>query len=335
MAVEAFSRIPVIDLTDIRSPDLTTRKSLAQEIKRACMDVGFFYVKNHGISECTIEAVISASKLFFSLPEEAKLRLDIRKSPVFKGYQPLMSSNNNPGNLGDMHEGFEVGWEELDAKSEDSKRASGSGVMAGENVWPHELPNFRTAVLQYYHAAVDVGRLLFPVFASALDLSEDFFDDKTKNSAAIMKVLHYPAQTGPVDDRVIGIGAHTDFECFTMLWQEPGIQALQVLNQDQKWINAPPIPGTLVMNIGDQFARWTNDVFKSTVHRAINRSGVERYSMPLFFGTDYDVKLVPIPSCVSEERPPKYPVVTAGDHVKERLKAAYGHYHDKKTSEDM
>jgi hypothetical protein len=93
-------------------------------------------------------------------------------------------------------------------------------------------------------------------------------------------------------------------------------------------------------------------VFKSTVHRAINRSGVERYSIPLFFGTDYDVELVvstpnksnkhyvlcahdgvkPIPSCVSEDRPAKYPVVTAGDHVKERLKAAYGHHHDKQNS---
>lgn len=233
--------------------------------------------------------------------------------------------------MGDMHEGFEVGWEALDAESEASKRDH-DGVMAGANVWPQESPSFRGAVLQYYHAAVGVGRLLFPIFALALDLPEGFFDDKTKNSAAVMKILHYPAQTGPVDDRVIGIGAHTDFECFTMLWQEPGIQALQVLNQDKKWIDAPPIPGTLVMNIGDQFSRWTNDVFKSTVHRAINRSGVERYSMPLFFGTDYDVKLVPIPSCITKGEPPKYPVVTAGDHVRERLEAAYSHHHDKKPS---
>jgi len=232
--------------------------------------------------------------------------------------------------MGDMHEGYEIGWEELNPQSDEPKRSSAvDGVMTGANVWPSGLPGFREAVLEYYHAAVGVGRLLFPIFALALDLSEDFFDDKTKNSAAIMKVLHYPPQSGPVDDRIIGVGAHTDFECFTILWQEPGIQALQVLNQDKRWIDAPPIPGTLVMNIGDQFARWTNDVFKSTVHRAINRSGIERYSMPLFFGTDYDVKLVAIPSCVSEDRPAKYPVVTAGDHVEERLKAAYGYHHDK------
>jgi len=159
----------------------------------------------------------------------------------------------------------------------------------------------------------------------ALNLPEHFFDDKTQHSAAFMKLLHYPLQTGPIDGRVIGIGAHTDWECFTILWQEPGIQALQVLNPEKTWINAPPIPGTLVINLGDQFARWTNDVFKSTVHRAVNQSGVRRYSLPLFFGTDYNVKLEPIPSCVSPDRPPKYEVVTAGEYVKSRFQATYNH----------
>jgi len=140
-----------------------------------------------------------------------------------------------------------------------------------------------------------------------------------------MRVLHYPPQTGVHDDR-IGIGAHTDFECFTLLWQQPDKQALQVLNADKKWIDATPIPGTIVVNLGDQFARWTNGIFKSTVHRAINRTGVQRYSMPLFFGTDYNVMLEAIPSCVSEERPPKYEPMKAGDFVKMRLKAAYGHH---------
>lgn len=132
-------------------------------------------MKNHGIPEQVIEAVISASNLFFSLPEEAKLKvgrmlvvfilklfvlfgdllirtvvvqLDIRKSSGFKGYQPLLSSNNNPENMGDMHEGYEIGWEELDPKSEDRKSAN-EGVMAGANVWPDELPGFREAILEY------------------------------------------------------------------------------------------------------------------------------------------------------------------------------------------
>jgi len=113
-------------------------------------------------------------------------------------------------------------------------------------------------------------------------------------------------------------------KCFTILWQD-SVSALQVMNADGKWIDAVPIEGTLVLNLGDQFARWTNDVFKSTVHRVINKSGLERYSIPLFFGTDYDVKLEPLPSCVSEDNPAKYEVVTAGDYVKSRLEATYSH----------
>jgi len=323
-AENAFSNIPIIDIQDIDSPDASTKRKLAEAVRDACINVGFLYVKNHGIPEKLIENALASSKDFFSLPEEKKAELDIKKTPNFKGYNGLLRSNNDPESAGDMHEGFEFGWEEIVPKGEDEKRAN-DGVMAGANVWPDNMPGFRENVLSYYHAAVELGRKLFPLFALALDQPDTFFDDKTKNSAAIMRILHYPPQTGPVDDRVIGIGAHTDFECFTILWQEPGIQALQVLNAQKQWIDAPPIPGTLVVNLGDQFARWTNDVFKSTVHRAINRTGVRRYSIPLFFGTDYDVRLEPISSCVSSDRPLKYEVVTAGEYVQERLKATYGH----------
>ncbi|KAI0763557.1 Clavaminate synthase-like protein [Trametes elegans] len=337
-SAEAFQDIPVIDLKDVDKLDAESRKALGDAVRDACINVGFLYVKNHGIPDDTINGALEASKEFFSLPLDKKMELDMQKTSNFKGYNPVLSSNNDPLNRGDLHEGFEFGWEEMQRRENDEKRAK-DGAMTGGNVWPSDLPGFREAVLSYYHSAVQLGQKLFPLFALALDLPETFFEDKasnafTRNAAALMRVLHYPPQTGPVDDRVIGIGAHTDFEvcvnspkssCFTILWQEPGIQALQVLNKQQQWIDAPPIPGTLVLNLGDQFARWTNDVFKSTVHRAINRSGVRRYSIPLFFGTDYDVKLEPIPSCVSPERPPKYEVVTAGDYVRERLKATYGH----------
>ncbi|OJT13003.1 hypothetical protein TRAPUB_10480 [Trametes pubescens] len=255
-SAEAFDQIPIIDLKDIDDANPETKKALGKAVRDACINVGFLYVRNHGIPEETIDKALSASKEFFSLPLDQKIELDIRKASNFKGYNAILTSNNDPLNRGDLHEGFEFGWEELDPRAADDKRAN-DGAMAGANVWPSELPGFRESVLSYYHAAVDLGRKLFPLFALALDLPEDFFADK----------------------------------CFTILWQEPGIQALQVLNKQNQWIDAPPIPGTLVVNIADQFARWTNDVFKSTVHRAINRSGVRRYSIPLFFGTDYDVKL--------------------------------------------
>ncbi|KAJ6624378.1 2OG-Fe-II oxygenase [Mycena sp. CBHHK59/15] len=325
--VAPFRAVPVIDLSNIASTDPAVRRALVDEIKHACVHVGFFYVKNHGIPEEMIEHTLAMMHNFFDLPLEAKLEIENTKTPNFKGYSPILSGNNDPNNGGDLQEGFEFGLEEIEpdnaAKISDSGKVS--TLMAGANIWPAQLPEFRRAALEYYHRALNLGKLLFPLFALALDLPAGFFDDKTKNSAALMRLLHYPPQVGEVDDRVIGIGAHTDWECFTILWQQPGVQALQVLNSSKEWINAPAIEGTLVINLGDQFARWTNDVFTSTVHRAINRSGVRRYSIPLFFGTDYDVRLEPIPNCVSAERPAKYEVITAGEYVKSRLQATYGH----------
>ncbi|EJC97850.1 Clavaminate synthase-like protein [Fomitiporia mediterranea MF3/22] len=313
-----FKNIPVIDMKDADN-DPAVRRQIAKDILDACVNVGFFYVKNHGILEELMFDALEVGKKFFALPEETKLKYDSRTSSNLKGYTAFLSENIDPENRGDLHEGYDVCPEpEPDASAE----ANGNGSW-GVNRWPEEVPGFKEAYLKYYKAATAFGKKLFPLFALALGVDETFFDDKTKGASAFMRVLHYPPQTGPHDDRILGIGAHTDFECFTILWQEPGIEALQVLNANKEWINATPIPGTLVINIADQFMRWTNDVFKSTVHRAINRTGVERYSIPLFFGADYNVRLDPIPTCVSADRLPRYDVVTAGEYSEERLRVAY------------
>lgn len=322
-----FEEIPVIDIQDAKSADPTLRRQLAYRIRDACVNVGFFYVKNHGITEEDIANTIKAAKQFFALPESTKMGLDIHKSPNYKGYTALLGENTDVSGLGDLHEGFDIGWEPRYFAEHMNSPARSDGAMTGANVWPEDLPGFKEAVLNYYHLALILGQSLFPLFALALDLPENYFDDKTTKPAAIMRLLHYPPQNPiPVEtySRQIGIGAHTDYECFTILWQDPA-GGLQVQNTSGKWVDAVPIPGTLVVNLGDQFARWTNDIFKSTLHRVVNRSGVQRYSIPLFFGTDYQVLLEPIPTCVSPGSPAKYEVITAGEYVKSRLEATYAH----------
>ncbi|KAJ7600252.1 hypothetical protein C8J56DRAFT_768493 [Mycena floridula] len=318
-----FEQIPIIDFADMSSTDPVVRRELADRIRDACINVGFFYINNHGIPPEVISRAVEAAQRFFSLPSASKMDIDIHKSSNFKGYTALLGENTDPTGQGDLHEGFDLGWEEANPEG---NNARDDGAMSGRNIWPDGLPGFREEVLSYYHAAVRLGQSLFPLFALALDLPENFFDDKTTKPAAIMRLLHYPPQHAwsvEENGKIIGIGAHTEY-CFTILWQDD-VGGLQVQNTDGNWIDAVPIPGTLVLNLGDQFARWTNDVFKSTLHRAINRSGAERYSMPLFFGTDYDVLLEPLPSCVSSENPLKYDVVTAGDYVKSRLETTYAH----------
>ncbi|KAE9400621.1 Clavaminate synthase-like protein [Gymnopus androsaceus JB14] len=315
-AQSSFERIPIIDLKHLNSPDASLQKSLAREIRKACIDVGFFYIQNHGLPGALIEDFLWESKEFFSLPLESKLKIHNKITPNLMGYSSLLSGNNDPNGEGDYQEGFEFTNEPLDSDAVDES----SGI--GRNTWPSELPKFREAALCYYHAVVDLGKHLFPMFALALGLEEDFFEEKTNKASAHMRTIHYPPQPR---EGVVGIGQHTDWECFTILWQEPGLQALEVLNSRGEWINAPPIPGTFVINLGDQFMKWTNGIFRSTIYRAINRSGARRFSIPLFVGANWDAKLEPIPGCVSPERPLQYEVITAGEYVKAKLAETYGH----------
>ncbi|KAI5988338.1 hypothetical protein EDD15DRAFT_2531711 [Pisolithus albus] len=330
----AFDSIPIIDIGHASTPE--ERAVLARQIRDACMNVGFFYIRNHGIPEETIDRALSAMKAFFSLPLETKMKVGTspsrhaalrlmqsqlyhRQSVHVRGYEPLLDSNVDPANRGDLYESFVIGGEELVPKEDDDEKVHEDII---KNLWPSEPAGFREAFLSYYHAALGVGKALHRLIAIALDLPETFFDDKLQH-CQIMRGLHYPPQTGPEDDRIIGFGVHSDFECFTILWQEPGIQALQVLNSEEKWINATPIPGTLVINIGDLLSRWTNDIFRSTVHRVINRSGVCRYSIPLFFGLDPNVEVEPLPSCVSPERPAKYERINSGEYVQKLMQEMY------------
>ncbi|KAJ3790215.1 hypothetical protein GGU10DRAFT_425194 [Lentinula aff. detonsa] len=272
IAQSSFQTIPIINLSQISSNDPSIRRALAMEIRSACINVGFFYVANHGVPETLTEEFVSRSKEFFALPLESKLKESWK----------ILLGNNDPEGGGDFQEGFEFTGEPFDSLDQT------------------EIPESN-----FPYAIVNLGKLLFPIFALALDLKEDYFDQKTNNAAALMRSLRYPPQE-----------ELTDEHCFTILWQEPGIQALQVLNSDKEWIDAPPIPG-------DQFARWTNGIFKSTVHRAINRSNVYRYSIPLFMGANWDAKLEPIPGCVSPDRPLQYEVITAGEYVKVKLADTY------------
>lgn len=164
------------------------------------------------------------------------------------------------------------------------------------------------------------ARKMAQIFALALHLPESYFDKWTRLPEAGLRILHYPEQEASVDDQN-GIGAHTDFECFTIVNQDMS-GGLEVLSKSGRWIRAKPVPDSFVVNIADCFMRQTNDYFVSTVHRVINKSGKERYSIPFFFGMDRNMVMEPIPSCISEENPAKYPVITAGEYYLWRAKRA-------------
>lgn len=314
-----FSEIPVIDLAPLDHEPGPALDGAVAALKRACQDIGFFYVCNHGVPDATIEqAYIQAGK-FFALPDDIKRRVHCSRSPVIvRGYVPYGGTHADAAAQPDFHEAFEVGLELPDTDPD---------VMAGvesygPNLWPDNMPEFRHSVYAYYEAMRVLGRRLFRLFALALDLDAEYFDEKIDKPTGHMRLLRYPPQPEPVSETSWGIAPHTDFECFTILAQDP-TGGLQVQNANGQWIEAAPIPGTFVINIGDMIARWTNDQFVSTPHRVIQRNTRDRYSIAHFYGANYNVLVKCLETCCNAQNPPKYEPVIAGEWALERDRASY------------
>lgn len=173
------------------------------------------------------------------------------------------------------------------------------------------MADFKATLCAYQTAMISFARRLTRMFALALHLNEDAFDAMVRTPEAGARILHYPRQEASRDEQN-GIGAHTDVEYFTIITADN--EGLEVLSKSGRWLKVRPVPGAFVVNIADSFMRHTNDFFVSTVHRVINESGRERYSVPFFWGFNRQTVLEPIRTCVSHENPNKYPVMTAGEY---------------------
>ncbi|PKX96252.1 isopenicillin N synthase family dioxygenase [Aspergillus novofumigatus IBT 16806] len=329
-----FKTIPIIDLSKLHSSNVEERRELAREIDQACTKVGFFYIKNHGISEELIKKTYEAAHRFFDLAEGEKMKVYLGNSKNFRGYSPLYGERSSNPDLeeaaldkppGALSEAFDIGYE----LSGDLRKGPGDQLprddfgLLGENQWPEEslIPGFRVTYLRYFAEALELARALMRIFALALGQKEDFFDPMVRFPGVTSRMLHYPPQ--PVQGQEIpGLAAHTDYECFTILAQD-SVPALQVLNNRGEWVLAPPIPGTLIVNISDTFSFWSNKRFKSTIHRVANLSGEERYSIPFFFGVDYNSTISVLENQVSEDNPPCKEPFKAGEYVRWKLSKAY------------
>ena len=192
--------------------------------------------------------------------------------------------------------------------------------LYGPNQWPADFPEFEVEMNRHFQRITDLCGSIYRAFALSLGLPENHFDGMLSKPLDILRLLRYPPQPTVEDEDQIGTGAHSDFDCFTVLYQDP-VGGLQVVNSAGEWIDAPPIEGTFLINVGDMMERWTNGLFVSTIHRVINRFNSERYSTVFFAAPDYHTTIECLPGCFSEDNPARYPPVSAGDYIVSRYEA--------------
>lgn len=258
---------------------------------------------------------------FFALPIENKMRAVTQPSLSHYGFKPSHSRRVNPLSNPDRKEAinwhYEPRFDPLHCENLDSVPEQVLNSLPKDpHVWNilSDL-GFEDSIVPFYKAVLTLARRMIKIVALALDLPEDYFDELVKYPGGDFTLNYYPGHGDkPIADPLeVGLGAHTDLQVLTFLYQSDSDRGLQVLNNNNEWVYAPPIPGTFVVNIGDFLMRLTNDRLKSTVHRVIQHGKNDRYSIPLFFGFDFGAKLAVLPTCVSEDNPPKYEPARIGD----------------------
>lgn len=357
--------LPIIDISSFLDPNASAsdRQTTAQAINAACINYGFFYLTGHGIPTTELDQIIDLARRFFALPLEKKneiKRFDAggpEGGDSARGYQGL--GENVTGGLQDMQEAIDL-YRPWSGAEEEGDGGSGTRkTLQGPNLWPDEPAELRGVYEKYIKEVTEVGRALVRAMGVALDLGpaqgdaerdaedEEVFVRHCDESFWVMRMINYPPLPpsakpthagGEQDLSQFSCGAHTDYGCVTLLLADPTPGALQVQLKDGTWLPADPIPGAFVVNIGDMIERWTNGLWKSTMHRVIHRGdggvygpgGGGRVSVPFFFEPNFDATVKPLQKCVKQSGAPSmHEGSTYGEHL--LTKVFNNFYYSKRT----
>lgn len=307
-------QLPIVDLSS------SDRASTATSIRQGCLEYGFFYLINHGLDDRFFDLMLDQSRKFFELPHHEKMRL--KRNTSHRGYTPPYSEVLDPSsNIGvdDFKESFYIG-------SLQNNNSSSCDL----NQWPPEeaLPVWRKTMVSYYESVLSISKKLISLISLSLNLSEDFFDKygAFRDPVAFLRLLHYPDHVLVSDKELIAASAHSDYGMITLLICD-GVPGLQICREKDKhpriWEDVHHVPGAFVVNAGDLLERWTNCLFRSTLHRVV-ATGKERYSAAVFFDPNPDCIIECLETCCDEACPPRFPPIKAGEYLYERLTASYG-----------
>ena len=319
------SKIPVIDIGPFHDGDAVARERIAAEVGWACRHIGFLLIANHGVQRNLIEDTFAVSMEFFDSPIAEKHRVKPADAAIPRGYQAFASSNlartyglEAPP---DLREQFFIG--PLAPEPDRFSELPQARIFYAENIWPERPTAFRRTFEAYYRAMEDLAARLMRLFAVALDLPERYFDDKIDHHFNTCPTNHYPVVDDPEPGQ-LRCGEHTDFGSLTILAFNDAPGGLQVRMPSDTWLDVRTHPGELVVNIGDMMARWTNDRWKSTVHRVVNPPHAgpalgRRQSIGYFLHPNFDTRVACLSTCQGPGNPPKYAPIMAGEHMREKL----------------
>src|SRR6185369_116683 len=310
--------IPVIDLGPVLANEPGSKAATAGAIRDALESIGFFGIANHRLEDAAIDRALDASRAFFTLPIEEKLRVKI--NAAHRGYMPMGDQHRTEARRPNLSESFLVG---PDLAADDPDVLAGKPMHA-PNQWPGAPASLRPALEAYYAEATTLGLRLVDLFEAALELPQGRFRQCFGRHMGFIRALHYPPAPDPRPDDLYGAAPHSDFGFLTIVTQDDA-GGLQVRRRDGAWIDAPRMPGTAVVNVGDMLMRWTNDRFVSTQHRVLNPAGRERYSLAFFFDPEFETQVECLPTCQGPGNPPRYPRTTWGEYVTARFDANHAY----------
>ena len=313
-----FEDIPVIDLGNIDTED--GRDKIAQELVHTAKTIGFFYISNHGIAPDICDTAFAASRRFFTLPVSDKSTIEVNQHQ--RGWMAQGMANLEGSKTHDAKEVFFWG---LDVADDDPDVIAGL-PMVHPNQWPDDVaPFLRQEILPYYEAVLDLSRKILAALAIGLGQSADMFQSAYQKPLGRGQLVYYPTlNKDDIDAERFGAATHSDFGVLTILMQD-NLGGLQVQRLDGDWIEATPIDGTLVCNIGDLLERWTNGVLISTKHRVLNRSNQSRFSLPIFCDPASDAIIDPRDFDPGADIK-TYPPITAGNYIMGRNQRNFSQY---------
>jgi isopenicillin N synthase-like dioxygenase len=315
----SVTALPHIDITPFVCDGSTAeRRRVATELRSACIDIGFFYLHGHGLASAELDEALEWAQRFFALPLETKLRVRSTKQPARDCFVQI-GGQGEYGTVPDLKERFSMGRDPIPGEP-----ARGN-YNAGESQWPDDktLPGFATFMRAHVTRRVTLAQQLVRAFALSLDLPETYFDDMYRYLGGRMLLNYYP----PVDLATLqtnqwSFSPHTDYGAFTLLLQDD-VGGLQARNAAGDWIDVPPERDTLIVNVGDMFAMWTNDLYTSSLHRAMNVQGEARVSIPFFTYPHGSTLITCLDTCRSAEEPARYEPVIAEDYNRALIARAF------------